>query len=280
MNKLFKLIYVNLLNLFDINKIIIAREDGVKSNLEKRTIIVALLHVVFVYFLYVILNKISFSKDLYLLIVGYLIGTIYCFFSDLSVVEPMMFKSDDIDFLLSYPVSKRCILYSKLFTVYLKNLFMTVLIMGVSLVCYYMKVKEITDTLVIMYILVSFSVPLIPIIISTIVAYVNDYYKTRTHNSVLYRLIRTIILLLVFGLIILFFSNIKSNSLNNIIEVIIKRFSCLYPILFLLKFMLQKESIIIFILVLCVIKNIIDRNLIVLLVSLIAIYCNYKGLTM
>ena len=36
---------------------------------------------------------------------------------------------------------------------------------------------------------------------------------------------------------------------------------------------------IIFILVLCVIKNIIDRNLIGLLVSLIAIYCNYKGLT-
>ena len=35
----------------------------------------------------------------------------------------------------------------------------------------------------------------------------------------------------------------------------------------------------IFILVLCVIKNIIDRNLIGLLVSLIAIYCNYKGLT-
>ena len=38
MNKLFKLIYVNLLSLFDINKIIIAREDGVKSNLEKRAI--------------------------------------------------------------------------------------------------------------------------------------------------------------------------------------------------------------------------------------------------
>ena len=39
MNKLFKLIYVNLLSLFDINKIIIAREDGVKSSLEKRVIL-------------------------------------------------------------------------------------------------------------------------------------------------------------------------------------------------------------------------------------------------
>ena len=55
MNKFFKLVYVNLLDLFDINKIIIAREDGVKSNLEKRTILVALLHVLLVYFLYFIL---------------------------------------------------------------------------------------------------------------------------------------------------------------------------------------------------------------------------------
>ena len=57
MNKLFKLIYVNLLGLFNINKIIVAREDGVKSNLEKRTILVALINVVYAYFLYVILNS-------------------------------------------------------------------------------------------------------------------------------------------------------------------------------------------------------------------------------
>ena len=57
MNKFFKLVYVNLLDLFDINKIIIAREDGVKSNLEKRTILVALINVVYAYFLYVILNQ-------------------------------------------------------------------------------------------------------------------------------------------------------------------------------------------------------------------------------
>ena len=69
MNKLFKLIYVNLLSLFDINKIIIAREDGVKSNLEKRTILVALINVVYAYFLYVILNKLNISDKSILLVI-------------------------------------------------------------------------------------------------------------------------------------------------------------------------------------------------------------------
>ena len=250
MNKLFKLIYVNLLSLFDINKIIIAREDGVKSNLEKRTILVALLHVIFIYFLYVVLNKFSFSNNLYLLIIGYLVGTIYCFFSDLSVVEPMMFKSDDIDFLLSYPVSKNQILFSKLFTIYLKNMLIVALIMGVSLVCYYLKVSAITDTLVIMYILVAFTVPLIPIIISTIVAYVDDYYKTKTHNSILYKICKMIVILLLLLLFVLVFKNIDGDTFVKTIEIVVNRFSYIYPILLVLIPMIQKESILLFLVVL------------------------------
>ena len=74
MNKIFKLIYVNILNLFDINKIIIAREDGVKSNLEKRTILVALIYVVFAYFLYIMLNKLVLEDNVYLLVIGFIVS--------------------------------------------------------------------------------------------------------------------------------------------------------------------------------------------------------------
>ena len=41
MSKLFRLIYVNLLSLFDINKIIIARKERVKTSLETRTTILS-----------------------------------------------------------------------------------------------------------------------------------------------------------------------------------------------------------------------------------------------
>ena len=42
MNRFFKLLYVNLLALFDINKIKIARENRVKSNLERKTVIMGI----------------------------------------------------------------------------------------------------------------------------------------------------------------------------------------------------------------------------------------------
>lgn len=150
MNKLFKLIYVNLLNLFDINKIIIAREDGVKSNLEKRTILVGLINVIYAYFLYLILDKLSLKDTSLLLVIGYFVSTLVCFGSNLSTVESLIFKSDDTDFLFSYPVSRNQILFSKLFTVYLKNLLSTALFMIVSFLAYYDSGAQVTETLFVM----------------------------------------------------------------------------------------------------------------------------------
>ena len=193
MNKLFKLIYVNLLSLFDINKIIIAREDGVKSNLEKRTILVALINVVYAYFLYVILNKLVVTDKVVLLVIGFFVSTLLCFLSDISTVEQLIFRSDDTEFLFSYPITRTQILFSKLFTVYLKNLVGTALFMIVSLLSYYNSGGVVTDTLFVMVLLVSLTIPILPIIIATIISYVDDYYKTKTHNSIVYKIIKTVI---------------------------------------------------------------------------------------
>ena len=218
MNKLFKLIYVNLLSLFDINKIIIAREDGVKSNLEKRTILLGLINVVYAYFLFIILDKLTLKDNTLLLVVGYFISTVFCFVSNLSVVEPLIFKSDDTDFLFSYPVSRNQILFSKLFTVYLKNLVITSLFMIVSFVAYYNSGVKVTETLFIMVLLVSLLIPIIPIILATIIAYIDDYYKTKTHSSMFYKIVKYIILFFVVLLIIILFKGINANTLNGLIE--------------------------------------------------------------
>lgn len=252
MNKIFKLIYVNILNLFDINKIIIAREDGVKSNLEKRTILVALMYVVFAYFLYVILNKMTFEDNVYLLVIGFIVSTIYCLFSNISVVEPMIFKSDDIDFLLSYPVSRNQVLFSKLFTIYLKNMLVTGLLMIITLVSYYLKVKEITDTLVIMVVLVSLTIPLIPIVLSTIIAYVNDYFKTKTHNGIVYRVVKTILSITLMILLIIFLKGIDSSTFNVAISSLVDKLCMLYPITYAFIAMIQNESMLFFIVMLIV----------------------------
>ena len=247
MNKLFKLIYVNLLSLFDINKIIIAREDGVKSNLEKRTVIVFLINVVYAYFLYLILKVLNFNNNELLLVIGFLISTLYCFASDIFVVEPMIFKSEDTDILFSYPVTRNQILISKLFTVYLKNILSTILFMFVSLYVYYIKVSNITDTIIIMYLLVMLTVPLIPIMLSTIIAYIKDYFKTKTHNSILYRVISLIIILGIFLLFMMLFSNISFKSIELLLEEVVNRFFYVYPLAYILYIMLVKESILLFV---------------------------------
>ena len=52
MNRLIKVIYVNMLNLFDINKIMVAKQDGVKSNLENKAIITGLIALLYGYLMY------------------------------------------------------------------------------------------------------------------------------------------------------------------------------------------------------------------------------------
>ena len=252
MNKLFKLIYVNLLSLFDINKIIIAREDGVKSNLEKRAILVALINVVYAYFLYVILNKLNVADKSILLVVGFFVSTLLCFSSDLSVVEQLIFRSDDTEFLFSYPVSRNQILFSKLFTVYLKNLITTALFMIVSFLAYYNGGGLVNDTLFVMVLVVSLTIPILPIIISTIISYVDDYYKTKTHNSIIYKVIKSIILVSIFLIVIVLFSNIKSNSMNDIINVVVNKLQWIYPMGLIFHAMLVKESILLFIIMLVI----------------------------
>lgn len=252
MNKLFKLIYVNLLSLFDINKIIIAREDGVKSNLEKRTILVALINVVYAYFLYVILNKLNISDKSILLVIGFFVSTLLCFSSDISVVEYLIFRSDDTEFLFSYPVSRNQILFSKLFTVYLKNLITTSLFMIVSFLAYYNGGGVVTDTFFVMVLVVSLTIPILPIIISTIISYVDDYYKTKTHNSALYKIIKTIMLVVFILLFIKLFSNVKSGSLNDVIMIIVDKLYLIYPMGLIFHAMLVKESILLFIFMLVI----------------------------
>ncbi|MBE6146556.1 MAG: hypothetical protein E7171_08080 [Firmicutes bacterium] len=252
MNKLFKLIYVNLLSLFDINKIIIAREDGVKSSLEKRVILVALINVVYAYFLYVILNKLVVTDKSLLLVIGFFVSTILCFSSDLSVVEQLIFKSDDTEFLFSYPVSRNQILFSKLFTVYLKNLVTTALFMIVSFLAYYNSGGIVTDTLFVMVLLVSLTIPILPIIISTIISYIDDYYKTKTHSSIVYKIIKTIILIIIFLIVIILFSSIKSDSMNDIIKIVVNKLYWIYPMGLIFHAMLVKESIFLFIILLLI----------------------------
>ena len=168
MNKLLKLLYVNIVDMFDINKYRLAKENNIKTNFEGRAIIIALIAIFYIYFIYKIAFSIKLSNNYLLLSLGFIISTIICFIINLFSVESAIFKNEDNDILFSLPLSRQQILLSKLFNVYLKNIFYVALVMFPILLAVYNKTDIINDTIVLMCIVTTFIIPLVPIIISTI----------------------------------------------------------------------------------------------------------------
>mgnify|MGYP003289636336 FL=1 len=249
MNKLFKLIYVNLLNLFDINKIIIARNDGVKSNLEKRTIITGLMSIVYAVIIYAVISSLKITNQFLILSMGFFISTLICFFINLFTIEPVIFKNEDNDILFSLPVTRHQILFSKLFNVYLTNMFYVIVIMMSCLLSYYFNIKELTDTQVLMYVLIMFIVPFIPMVLATIVAYINDYFKLKNNNNLKYKFIKYILIMFVVIGIFMIFKNINTETFSNALEDINSKLIFLYPLVNMVYIAVKSENLLCFALV-------------------------------
>ena len=244
MNKLFRLIYVNLLSLFDINKIIIARKDQIKTTLETRTTILGLLSIAYGYLMYSLLIKFNIDNKMYFVSMGYIGSFLFCLFTDLFIVEAVLFSNKDNDLLFSLPVSKNQIVFSKLFNIYLRNIFFVVIIM-LSTLFAYMKFETIDQTFVLMHILISLFIPFIPIVLCSLIAYANDYYKIKM-NKVLYTIIKYSLILLVLIVVILLF-----RKLNNI-ELIMNRFHQVLPLSYLFYLTLRTENLFCFIMMMVV----------------------------
>ena len=246
MNKLLKLLYVNLLGLFDINKILTARKDGVKSNLEKRTIILGIATLVFGYIIYSILIKTNLGDSFNYLIFGYILSTLCCVVMDISLIEPIVFKNSDNDVLFSYPLTKNQIVFSKLFTIYLKNIFMVLVIMTASIFAF-IKFANVNETLLLLYYVCSLFIPFIPIIIITFFSYINDYCKVKVNRFIFY-LVKYVLLIIILGFIIFIIKDKNFDNLGMMINYLIKGINLVYPLGYLFIQTIINESVLLFLL--------------------------------
>ncbi len=243
MNKFFKLLFINLLDMFNANKIAVARKEGVRSNLEIRTIIIAIFTIIGGYIVYSFMSGTTFNNNYYCLGLGFLFSTIYCFLTDISLIEPVIFNSSDNDVLFSYPITKNQIVFSKLCSVYLKNIFVVIIIMLACMLAF-AKHAAVNETLVLLYTVCTFFIPFVPIIVCTIIAYINAYLKVKI-NKFLANVIRIVFFVLLgLGIILL----IGKNSLSGtgIYEVIVERLNIAYPFGYLFLDIIQNQNIIFF----------------------------------
>ena len=243
MNKFFNLLYVNLLDMFNFNKIAVARKEGVKSNLEIRTVVIAIFTIIACYIVYSFMVKTPLSNSYNYLGFGFLFSTFYCFLADISLIEPVIFNSSDNDVLFSYPITKNQIVFSKLFSVYLKNIFVVLVIM-LSCLLAFARITSVNETLVLLYLVCTIFIPFVPIIVCTLIAYINAYLKVKCQNIVASLIRLVFFVLLGVGIILV----IGRNSLNgaSFIEVLVNRLNIVYPYGYLFLDIVQNQHVLFF----------------------------------
>lgn len=198
MIKLIKLIYVNILGLFDFNEMIVAKNSGVKSSVQNRNILYALSGLLMGYIIYVLLTNINLEDKYYILVLGYVLSFVICFINDFMIVGNSIFKSEDNELLFSLPIDRNYIIFSKLFNVYIKNLLFVSIIMISSFLAF-SKFIKVSETLGLVVLVSSLLVPCIPIVITSMIVYFDNLLSFKYGRT--YKLIRILtIFILMIGL--------------------------------------------------------------------------------
>lgn len=233
MNKLIKLILVNLLGLVDFNGVVKEIESGVKGKSEIRLVLISLVSIAYgcvLYFLFNNVGEILINKSL-LFFIGFIITTIVCFIVSFMQVGPIIFKGDDTEYLFSLPLTKHQIIFSKLFNVYIKNMFFVLIIM-IPCILAFSKYGKVTEILGLMYIIESLLIPFLPIILSVLICYINYYIKLNYKKVVDYFIKIVVFLLLGLGLFFLV-KGINGTNINTIIYGLYERLVYIFPTSFL-----------------------------------------------
>lgn len=247
MNKLLKLISVNLMGLINYNGVMKEIEAGIKGKNETRLILVTLVSLIYGYFVYVLFNLIGgyLTNKYFIFLLGFVIATIMCFVISSIQVGPIIFKNEDTEYLLSLPLTKPQIIMSKLFNVYIRNLLFVVIVMVACLIAFsnYGKVNE---ALGLVYLVNCLLIPLIPIVITVLVYYFNYNMKFSWKKIVAF-LTRSAVLVSILLVILLLIRNISFNSVNSFVEVVFDRIKYIYPTSLLFVRSLEKMDVISFI---------------------------------
>lgn len=226
MIKLIKLIYINILNVLDLNKIIVARKNGVKSGSEVKSSFLIAIFIICAYFVYLIQKRLLIVLNVKsdLLIVNFVLSFIISFIIALKTMGENLFKEEDNDFLLSLPLTIKEYLISKIFKVYIKVFVYEFIINVIGLLVLGSKIA-ITEYLVLVMLIFSLFIPLIPVVLSSVISYwVLIFKKNKSIYKNVYWLLP--LLLIFLGIVYIF------NNMNYIDVVFILKRIFLLPFLY------------------------------------------------
>lgn len=228
MNKLLKLVSVNLMGLVDYNGVLKEKEAGIKGKSEARLIIIGLASIVVgsvVYFLFNLLGEKVVNKEL-ILFMGFLLTTILCFVVSIVQIGPIVFRSEDTEYLFSLPLTKHQIVFSKIFSIYIRTLLFVVIIMLPCILSYSSLVK-VDETMSLIYIVNGLFIPFIPIMLSVLIFYLGYYIKFHWNKvvTILFKFLSLVILII---FVYLLFGGINIDGFNSVVNYIYERLRVIY----------------------------------------------------
>lgn len=235
MSHLFKLILLKISTSINKDSIIIAKENKLNDPSETKLVILGIVGVCISYLVYWGTKNFLIDLKYNALIIFFILATITVLVDNIvNIKDVLIYKAED-DYLFSLPLTSSDIIISKLFMPYIKNLIYVFIILFPPYLVF-KDILHISETSSLIYLLAGITLPLIPLIIGTVYAFVDSYYN-HSNKKRTYKIFKYLFILLIIGVLFLLFYN-KKNTINNIITKI----SILNPFIYFFKNALIKNS--------------------------------------
>ena len=246
MSKFLLITKINLLRMFNSTKSNSSKYRSERRKKSLKTLGVTLIIgyiMVYVFFLAKSLlpSFIAIDKSLHVIAFLFVICTIYIFFSNLFRIKTILFDFKDYDLLMSLPIKRSSVITSKIISLYILNLFYTLIIMLPGYIAYITEANMPHD---IIFFFLLLTIPIIPILASSIIGivitWITSFFKNKNIGGYVVNL------LIVF--IVLFISFKTSGLSENEMVVqsisVVNSFSKYYPLTRIFVELLEKFNII------------------------------------
>ncbi|WP_024832879.1 putative ABC transporter permease subunit [Ruminiclostridium josui] len=224
MNSMFLLIKANIINSWGINKALKSKSSAerLKTILLGLLIVYAFGMLAFTMFMlyYPLGNALAELNSLELLIGSSILSTtLFSLFMSIYKIPGYLFSFRDFDLLMSLPVKPSAVLASKMIFVYLSNLAISILAGIPSLVIYGIK----THSGPIYYVFAAVAtlfVPLIPISIGAVLAYILGRISSKFRSTNVLMLIGTFVIIIAFMVLPNMITGINQEQVQSAIPAI------------------------------------------------------------
>ena len=212
MSKFLQITKINILQTFNLSR---NNNSKYKSERRKKTlktigiigIVGYIMFYVFMFTKSLIPTFITIGKPLYVIAFLFVICTFYIFFANLFRIKSVLFDFKDYDLLMSLPIKRSSVISSKIASLYIINLFYTLIIMLPGYIAYAIEANMPND---LVFFLLLLTIPIIPILVSSILgiilAWITSFFKNKNVGSYIVNLLVIFIVL---------FISFKTSSLND-----------------------------------------------------------------